>query len=70
MKLSVIMVASGSTMMKNEAKELTNVQIISNKAYDLPKFKFIPEIAYKVDPNKELSQIPLNILMINDVRDY
>ena len=53
-----------------EAKEVTNIQLIRNEACEPPKFKAILEIAYKANPNGALSQIHLNILMINDVRDF
>ena len=52
-----------------EGKEVKNIQLISNEACEPPKFRAIPEIAYKADPNGALSQIPANVLMINDVRD-
>ena len=61
---------SNSSMGKKmEEKEVKNVQLISNQACKPPKFRAIPEIVYKGDPNGALSQIPPNVLMINDVRD-
>ena len=63
------MATSSSLIKKMEGKEVKNVQLISNKACEPPKFRATPKITYKVDPKGALSQIPPNVLMINDVRD-
>ena len=62
--------ATSSLMAKNiEEKEVKNVQLITNQECEPPKFKAIPKIVYKANPNGALSQIPPNVLMIDDVRD-
>ena len=63
------MATSSSTINNMEGKEVKNVQLISNEACEPPKFRPIPKITYKVNPNGALSQFPSNVLMINDVRD-
>ena len=63
------MVASSSKIKKMKGKEVKNIQLISNVACEPPKFRAIPKITYKADPNGALSQIPPKVLMINDVRD-
>ena len=50
-----------------EGKEVFNVQLVS-KEVKQPIFKAIPDIAYKKDPSGALSMIPLNFLMVQDVR--
>ena len=64
------MSTSGSSIKKMEVREVKNVQFISNQACKPPKFRVFLEITYKENPNGALSQIPPNVLMINDVRDY
>ena len=63
------MAANSSLVKKMERKEVKNVQLINNEACEQPNFRAIPKISYKADPNSALSQIPPNVLMINDVRD-
>ena len=50
-----------------EGKEILNVQLVSFEVKQ-PIFKAIPDIAYKKDPSSLLSMIPLNVLMVQDVR--
>ena len=49
--------------------KVKNVQLIKNDVCEPSKFRAIPEIAYKGDSTGALSSIPLNVLMINDVRN-
>ena len=63
------MAASGLSIKKMEVKKVKNVQLISNQACEPPKFRVIPKITYKVDPNGALSQILPNVLMISDIKD-
>ena len=63
------MVVSSSTITRKEGKKVTNVQLISHDVCKAPKFKEIPEIAYKGDLIGVLLSIPLNVSMINDVRN-
>ena len=51
-----------------EGKEVLNIQLASNEVKQ-PIFKAIPNIAYKKDPSRALSIIPLNVLMVQDVRN-
>ena len=55
------MATNSSMAKKMEEKEVKNVQLISNQACEPPKFRAIPKIAYKADPNGALSQIPPNV---------
>lgn len=61
------MVSSSSKEKGVEGKEVLNVQLVSNEVKQ-PIFKAIPYIAYKQDPSGPLSMIPLQVLMIQDVR--
>ena len=50
-----------------KGKEVLNVQLISNEI-EQPIFKDIPNIAYKQDPSGVLLMMPLQVLMIQDIR--
>ena len=61
------MVASSSTSVRKERKEVFSIQLISN-GVGQPPFWEIPKIAYKGDPSGALSMIAPKVLMIRDVR--
>ena len=50
-----------------KGKESHNVQLVSNEVKK-PKFKPIPEVAYKNDPTSALSTILDKVVMVQDVR--
>ena len=50
-----------------EGKEVLNVQLVSNEVKQ-PIFKAIPNISYKQDPSGAFPMIPLNVIMVQDVR--
>lgn len=62
------MASSHSKAKGVEGKDVLNGQLIRNEIKQ-PIFKAIPDIGYKKDPSVVLSMIPLQVLMIQDVRD-
>ena len=52
-----------------KGKESHEHQLVSNEVKQ-PKFKPIPEVAYKNDPIGALSVIPDKVVMVQDVRNY
>ena len=56
--------ASNSKLAKG--KEGLEIQLVSNEVKQ-PKFKPIPEVAYKNDPTGVLSAIPDKVVMVQDV---
>ena len=50
-----------------EGKEVLNIYLVKNEVKK-PIFKAIVDISYKKDPSGVLSMIPLNVLMVWDVR--
>ena len=50
-----------------EGREILNVQLVINEVKK-PYFKVIPDVSYKQDLSSALSMIPLNVIMVQDVR--
>ena len=63
------MASSSSKSMFVEVNEVFIMQLICNEIKQ-PNFRAILDIAYKQDPSGVLSTIPLQVLIIQDVRYY
>ena len=58
------MACGSKTTLRKESHE---IQLVRNEVKQ-PKFRPIPEVAYKNDPTGALSMIPNKVIMVQDVR--